>query len=166
MTGLLTKTSPFHPDSIWLFVFSATHAFEYDDPPESDLDARIAEFCGVDETSTSENNVYFDLVERLGPVVIRPPGEKYMAIYLYAVGGISTKIVDFLEAKDTKALLLWAHWLGMMCSVDLWWAVRRTRRECWMVCAILAKQLEPSSLNLLRRPAAACGFPINARLVE
>jgi hypothetical protein len=35
-----------------------------------------------------------------------------------------------------------------------------------MVCAILAEKLDLSSIDLLRRPAEACGFPIDSRLIE
>ena len=166
MTGLLMKTSPFHPDSIWNFVFHATNTFTFDEPPEGDLDQRLAQFCGIDETSTSENNVYVDLMECLAPLVVRPPGETYMVMYLRTVGAITSRIVDLLEAKDSKALLLWAHWLGLMCSVDYWWATRRTQRECWMVCAILSRQLGNEDLGLLKRPAEACGFPLDCALLE
>lgn len=160
LTDLLSRTSPFHPDSIWMFTFSATKTFQFTEPPSNDLDKRLANFCGVDETSTSENNIYFDLVERLSNVVVREPSFQYLLLYLNAVGAISHQIISLLEAKDTKALLLFAHWLALMCSVDQWWCVRRTRRECWNICEILSKSLDPKQLDLLLRPAAACGFSL------
>jgi hypothetical protein len=161
LTELLTQTSPFHPDSIWMFMFVATKVFQFTEPPQNELDKQLAEFCGVDESSTWDNNVYFDLIERLGPVVVRQPSMEYMLMYLNAIGGISSKFVDLLEAKDTRALLLFAHLLSLLCSIDRWWCVKRTRRECRKVCGILSKKLDANCIHLLKRPADACGFLLN-----
>lgn len=162
LTGLLTETTPFHPDSIWMFLFVATQLFQFTEPPQNDLDRKLAEFCGIDESSTSDNNVYFDLVERLGPIVVRQPSVMYKIMYLNAIGGVSSKFVDLLEAKETKALLLFAHLLSLLCSIDQWWCVKRTKRECWKMCSILSNRLDADQLYLLKRPADTCGFLLDS----
>lgn len=159
LTDLLMRTKPFHSESIWILLFTATHTFEFTEPPCNNLDEQLAAFCEVDENSNSENNVYFDMVERLQPLVVRRPSRGYLLFYLYPIGGISSRFIDLLEAKETRALLLFAHWLALMCSIDQWWCVRRVRRECRMVCSVLSMKLGPENLELLRRPAEACGFP-------
>jgi hypothetical protein len=69
--------------------------------------------------------------------------------------------VDLLERHDTRALLLFAHWLALMCSIDQWWSRRRTTRECRTICEILVKQMGVEDLHLLERPARACGHELH-----
>jgi hypothetical protein len=162
ITDLLMRTKPFHPKSIWLPLFLATTNIEISEPPQNDLDSCLATFCNVENLSSADSNPYFDFVERLAPVVARDPSPKYSRLYINAVGGISTSFIDMLEKNDTRALLLFAHWSALMCSIDSWWCVRRMRRECWLACNILYHLLDQRHLGLLERPARVCGFLLSS----
>ena len=166
LTELLSRTKDFLAGSMWTLLFKWTNDFQILGPRQSDLDVRIARFCNIDETSTSENNPYFDFVQLLGPLVIREPCQKYLPLYVRAVGGISNAFVDLLESQDHKALLLLAHWFALMCSIDQWWCVRRTRLGCRIMCKILSQELDDNDIKLLALPAWACGFDLSQRRVN
>jgi hypothetical protein len=166
LTQLLTQTSPYHPESIWMFMFAATNNFEITGPPQNNLGGQLADFCGLDENTSSDDNPYSDPIELLTPIVAREPSNEYMLLYLRTIGGMSAKFVNLLEEKDIKALLLFAHWLGLMCSIDQWWCVRRTRRECWTICDILSRKLDSDSMILLEFPANACGYQLGFEPVQ
>ncbi|KAF2242604.1 hypothetical protein BU26DRAFT_524204 [Trematosphaeria pertusa] len=164
ITDLLIRTRPFHPESIWLPMFMASKTFRIVEPPQNDLDARLAAFCGIDvESDTAEGNKYFDFFQGLAPIVTRPADVKYFNAYINAVGGISYEFIGLLEARDTRALLLFAHWAALMCAVRSWWNERRTSRACWAVCSILQGRLKGRDLELLEQPAKACGFLLQLR---
>jgi hypothetical protein len=162
ITDLLIRTKLFRPNSIWLPLFLASTNIEIRELPQNDLDSRLSTFCNIGDLSSSDNNPYFDFVERLAPVVTRDPSPKYSRLYINAVGGISTPFIDLLEKRDTKALLLFAHWTALMCSIDSWWCARRMKRECWLACNTLYHRLGQRDLGLLERPARICGFLLSS----
>jgi hypothetical protein len=158
LTQLLAQTSPYRPQSIWNFTFQATDNLEITEPPRNNLGEQLAHFCGLDGNSKPEESPYLEPVRLLTPILARKPSLDYILLYLRTIGGFSVRFVDLLEEEHTRALLLFAHWLGLMCSIDQWWCVRRTRRECWTICDILSNRLDSDSLALLKFPAGACGY--------
>lgn len=158
LTDLLMRTSPYHPESMWRFMFAASNAFEILEPPSNDLGRRIADFCRVTARDTEGNCVYAEPCRWLWPIVTRPPNRAYLPLYLRFVGSITGAFIDLLDARDERALLVFANWLALMCSVGEWWSVRRTTRECWKICDYLMKRLKGADLELLELPATACGY--------
>ncbi|KAF1836801.1 hypothetical protein BDW02DRAFT_566721 [Decorospora gaudefroyi] len=166
LRDLLMATKPFHHESIWLPMFVATAAFRFDEPPQNDLDVRLARFCGINSTTTATNNPYFDFYEQLGPLAVRKPSISYLRKYNHAIGGIDQYFVSLLEREDSKAMVLFAHWLALMCALAGGWITRRARRACWMICDILDGRLRDEERVLLVRPAEACGYPLGAEEPE
>ncbi|KAH7338498.1 hypothetical protein BKA66DRAFT_435315 [Pyrenochaeta sp. MPI-SDFR-AT-0127] len=160
LKDLLIETKPFHCESIWMPMFIATKTFAITEPPQNDLDIRLAKFCGIVSDSSDIDNPYFEFYTQLAPLVIRKPDIYYLRMYSNAIGGIDQKFVELLEKEDSKAMVLFAHWLALMCSCITWWITRRTSRECWMICRILDKRLLGEDRALLERPAEACGYPL------
>ncbi|KAF2020270.1 hypothetical protein BU24DRAFT_459867 [Aaosphaeria arxii CBS 175.79] len=179
LTDLLMRTQPYRADSIWRDVFSAANDRWILGPAVNNLGDRLSDFClnrntagstrptgrsddGADEALSADtetgDNVYAQVISQLTHVVERDPRPEYLLLYLQPVGAMTSEFVELLEANDVRALLLFAHWLRLLCCVDAWWCVRRTRRECRAICEILCKTLHGEDLDLLRLPAAACGF--------
>jgi hypothetical protein len=158
LTDLLIRTSPYHPESMWRFMFAASNEFEILEPASNDLGVKLAAFCGITEASTEENCIYFEPIQWLNPIITRPPNKCYMLLYLRFIGSITSDFVDLLQTRDIKALLIFANWLALMCSINEWWSVRRTTRECWKICDYLIKVMDPEDLHLLELPAKACGY--------
>ncbi|KAF2684897.1 hypothetical protein K458DRAFT_487150 [Lentithecium fluviatile CBS 122367] len=160
ITDLLYRTKPFHPESMWLPMFISQHQLRITELPQNDLDIRLAAFCNITFNSTGQNNRYFEFWEQLAPVLTRTPGIQYIRWYINAVGGIDHLFIGLLEKRDTRALLLFAHWAGMMCCIRTWWSDRRVRTACLKVCQILNTVLVGRDRELLVRPAEACGFAL------
>ena len=161
LKDILIETKPFHADSIWLPMFIATNTFVITEPPSNDLDTRLAAYCGIDSTSTEANCPYFEFARLLSPLVTREPSVQYLGLYTNAIGGLDYRFVELLEREDSRAMVLFAHWLALMMCVDAWWLTRRTRRECWMMCRILDGRLVGRDRVLLVRSAGACGYEID-----
>lgn len=161
MTALLKKTAPFHPDSIWMPMFRATVNFKITEPTESNLGEELYSFCEFSDEDSATNNPYFEIAEALRLTVSHKATEQYLPLYLNTIGAITHEFINLMEKHDTKALMLFTHWLALMCSVNKWWSVRRTTRECWRICDILCRSLEPKDMKLLERPAKACGYPLS-----
>ena len=155
---LLSRTSPFHPESMWRFMFAASNAFQILEPPTNDLGQRISDFCGVTPEMSEEECIYAEPCRWLWPIITRPPNKDYLLLYTRFIGSITGPFVDLMEDRDEKALMIFAHWLALMCSIDEWWSVRRTRRECWKICDYLMRRLQGDDLSLLEFPAMACGY--------
>jgi hypothetical protein len=163
LTYLLGRTQSYRDESIWTPVFDHIDGTEAEDEPVSDLGQRLKDFCGLDENSSEATSPYFGLADWLSPFVSREPSFKYLWPYIRSIGAMSLQFVDLLERSDTKALMLFVHWLGLMCSIDQWWCTRRTQTECWSICNTLSQRLDADSLKLLEAPAKACGYPLEGK---
>ena len=157
---LIIQTKPFHCDSIWMPMFLNTNSFTITDPPSNDLDVQLANFCDITSESNSVDNVYFEFHEQLAPLVTRAPDLRYLRMYTNAFGGVDQRYIRLLEQEDTKALMLFVHWLSLICSFVVW-TTRRARRECWLICRILDQRLIGKSRELLEKPATRCGYPLD-----
>jgi hypothetical protein len=162
LSCLLTRTTPYRKDSIWDIMFSAIDEMKVDEEEEfTDLGQRLKNFCGFDENSSEATSPCFELADWLDPLVSRGPDLKYLGMYLRSIGAMSLEFIDLLEKGNTHALLLFAHWLALMSSIDQWWCTRRIITECQSICEVLAKRLEGESIKLLEAPAKACGYQIS-----
>lgn len=161
LKNLLMETKPFHRESIWHPMFIATDTFRFTEPRDSDLDEELGSFCGVTPESSEENNVYLAFFVQLAPLVSRNPDLKYMRKYSASVGAIESGFIDLLESDDSRALVLFAHWMALMCSCITWWVTRRISNECWMICSILDRKLKGRQRMLMVKPAVACGYPLD-----
>jgi len=166
MTALIIATAPFHPESIWMWMFYRTDHFYLTDPPINNLGEQLRAFCGLDELENPEESPYHEVIGFLTPALEHPPAEENCLLYLRAVGAISSEFVDLLESKDVKALLVFAHWLGLMCYIRQWWCTRRVHRECWTIVDYLARTLDQASMHLLQFPAEACGYPDSPKMTR
>ena len=81
-------------------------------------------------------------------------------MYSNAIGALDNHFLELLEQEDSKAMMLFVHWLGLMSSF-VHWTTRRTRRECWLMCRILDQKLVGKDRLLLETPALACGYPLD-----
>lgn len=162
LKDLLIETRPFHAESIWMPMFIATKTFAITEPQLNDLDVRLAAYCNITAESTMADNPYVDFYTQLAPLVVRTPGMYYLRLYSNAIGGIDGQFVDLLEKQDSKAMLLFAHWLALMCSCASWWLIQRITRKCWALCQILDRRLRGDERVMLERPAEACGYPLES----
>lgn len=159
---LLERTVPWMSESIWwsTFMDSRRPEIDFDDsrPGRVGLDPDFADLCGIDESSTVDNNPYLWPLRMLTGLLIIEMGPKSAQTYNMWMGRLEPEYYDCLLAKDPPALVLLAWWLGLVCHVEEWWMENRARSECTAICMFLEDSHDPLVLKLLEFPAQACGY--------
>jgi hypothetical protein len=159
---LLERTMPWMSESIWwaTFMDSRTPDIDFEDkrPGRVGLDPDFADLCGIDETSTVDNNPYLWPLRMLMWLLFLEMAPKSSQTYNMWMGRLEPEYYDRLLAKDPPALVILAWWLALICHVDEWWMENRARSECTAICMLLEDSLDPLVLKLLEFPAQSCGY--------
>ncbi|PLB48593.1 putative C6 transcription factor, partial [Aspergillus steynii IBT 23096] len=143
---LIDCIKPWMDESIWRDAFLVSSAYElYDDHRmgREDLDAGLADLCDISDTTTEETNPYHWPLRMLSPL-LRVPVSKLEASRVSSfMGRLPPEYLRLVRAKEPRALLLLAYWLGVMCSA---------------LCMYLEASDDRRVLELLDFPASACGY--------
>ena len=81
-----------------------------------------------------------------------------VGVFIGFVGELSGEFVLLFKQMDAKAMLLIAYWCALISVIDQWWTVPSARAECWRICAHLDSVCDDHMRDLLRFPAARCGY--------
>lgn len=159
---LLERTRPWMYESIWFSTFMDSRKpqidFEDKRPGRVGLDPDFADLCGIDESSTVDNNPYLWPLRMLTWLLILEMSPQSSQTYNMWMGRLEPEYYDCLLAKDPPALVLLAWWLALICHVDEWWMENRARSECTAICMLLEDSDDPLVLKLLEFPAESCGY--------
>jgi len=164
---LILMAKPYIPNSIWNIPFSEMgeeqRAFEDNRPGREGLHQGLANFCGIDETTTEETSPYYEPLRMLSPMLEMKPYDQveHYNIVVSFIGRLQPEFINLLRAKDTRALMILAYWMGRICPMSSFqpWIVARIVPECIAVCMYLEQtSTDPVTLSLLEFPAKACGY--------
>lgn len=81
-------------------------------PPE------LIRLCGLDASSTSDNNPYYDVASLLAKSLHSDCKLTTILNFLAFIGGMLPEYKRLLKRKDPSALLLLAYWFAKMCQVQ------------------------------------------------
>lgn len=164
---LILMAHPYIPTSIWSVPFfemgEEQRALQDDRPGREGLHQGLADFCGIDETTTAETSPYHDPLRILSPLLELKPCdqvENYNVVVSF-IGRLQPEFINLLRAKDPRALMILAYWMGRICPMSSFqpWIVARIVPECIAVCMYLEQtSTDPFALSLLEFPAKACGY--------
>jgi hypothetical protein len=171
-------TNPLRPSSVFSIVAREYVAWDMPIPVSSvgSIDARLALLCGITESSSAENNPYFETAYMLTRSQALDsefePGllgqqEKPKPAGLERVGLVSRPQVqhlDLLKKRDKVALVLLAMWY-QQCEGVCWWLDRRARTEGRAIRLFL-KQHYPEDKQiseLLSDPYSQKGSAVSGR---
>ncbi|KAL4871369.1 hypothetical protein BDV12DRAFT_194434 [Aspergillus spectabilis] len=157
---LLGRTAQWLRKSMWfeMFMDSRSDLFNDQRSGKEGLHPDLADFCGISEFSTEENNPYVWPLRMLTPMLaLKPTVETFPQITTF-MGRLLPDYYERLIVKDPPALMILSWWLAIMLGVDLWWVNARARSECAAICMYLEESFDPVSLRLLEFPAQACGY--------
>ncbi|EAW11062.1 Zn(II)2Cys6 transcription factor [Aspergillus clavatus NRRL 1] len=165
---ILKLAGPYIPSSIWASAFQQTHREEvqlYDEAilqGREGLDPDLADLCQVDDSTTALTNPYYEPLRLLAAIFTLDRNPKNAAQCATFMGRLENKFLALLRARDVPALLILAHWMGLMCTLAEWqpWIEARIRGECTAICIYLEYSTDPRVLRLLQFPASACGYPL------
>jgi hypothetical protein len=145
---------------MWFEMFMDSRSDLFDDhrSGKEGLHPDLADFCGINEFSTEENNPYVWPLRMLTPMLaLEPTVETFPQITTF-MGRLLPDYYERLIVKDPPALMILIWWLAIMLSVDLWWVNARAKSECAAICMYLEDSFDPLLLRLLEFPAQACGY--------
>lgn len=128
-------------NSVWLPVVrkSDDHLGTFSDvtPGTRGILASFVELCGLDETSTPENNPFHRPLRMLSALLRLEISSAVFTKVVAFVSVITGRFRELLLGRDPRALLILAYWLALMCRMDQWWVQDRMRHECQAVCIYL-----------------------------
>jgi hypothetical protein len=136
------------------------NTFDDHRPGAEDLHPGLAELCEIDETTTEENNPYHWPLRMLSPLLTLEMNRFNFTKFCTFMGRLEPPYFALLMAKDARALLILAWWLGKMNENGTIWAgaYPRFNSECVAICMFLENHEDPRVLRLLEYPAAKCGY--------
>lgn len=159
---LFQRTGQWLSESMWWATFMEVHDcdidFEDNRSGRVDLDPDFADLCGIDESSTTENNPFLWPLRMLSGLLSLKPEQRTHRAYTMWMGRLEAAYLDCLAMKEPPALVLLAWWLALMSSLDEWWVRTRARSECTAICMFLEGSEDPLVLKLLEFPAEQCGY--------
>lgn len=131
------------------------------DAGENILLDRLASAC---VTGDSEQKVYDDALNVLGPLLRLPCTSETILMHLGFIGEMNSEFTALLRERDHKALLILSYWYAGICSFDCWWVTLRPALEYVAICKYLDQHATQIIKDLLFYPAEACGCLLQAPL--
>jgi hypothetical protein len=136
--SLWPMANPLRRDSLFR-VMAATYAQMHLPLPSKGIDGipdALAIVCRLDDSSTAQNNPYFEAAHTLSRMHHLPDSQitvGHTEPFMRIIGGPFTSL---LREKDPVALLLLYLWYRKA-SRSIWWVELRARVECPSICTYL-----------------------------
>ena len=123
------------------------------------LPAEFIQLCGLDASSTSDNNPYHDVASALAKSLHSDCKLTTILSFLSFIGSMLPEFKRLLKRKDPCALLLLAYWFAKMCQFPQWWIIGRAALEGQAICMYLQRYHGNDSdvQNLLQFPRMLFG---------
>lgn len=102
------------------------------------IPAELVRLCGLDESSTKDNNPYYLVVQSLTGLLKTPSETMSQSKAIMSLGCTHLNFGYYLERKDPIALLLMCLWYTIVHGC-VWWIDFRARYELPALCAYLRR---------------------------
>ncbi|KAL2830441.1 hypothetical protein BJY01DRAFT_118846 [Aspergillus pseudoustus] len=165
---ILSIAAKYIPNSIWDVAFSTANGYEqklfrYDiEKGREGLHPKLADLCEIDDETTGDTSPYYFALKILSPLLELEPNAENAAHCATWMGRLEPEFVALCRRRDPRALVILAHWMGLMCTLSAWqmWVEGRVRLECIAVCMYLENLGDPTILPFLEYPANGCGYTL------
>lgn len=134
--------------------------FDDDNLMIGDLPEDLRNLYGFSEGSACRQNPYYPVLRSLIPLMTLDPLDISLTQLMAVLHRFKPEFYGLVRSRDLRALLLLAHWLGLMCKVNLWWVSSRARSECAACCKYLDSSGDEAIRGFLWLPAASCGYQL------
>jgi hypothetical protein len=138
--ALWNLVNPTRPESVFR-VMTEIFAYIHHPLPQRGTDgvsAKLAQLCGLDESSTQENNPYFSVAHALSRLLEAPEGSASQGPVILVWSHMHNEFGTLLEKKDPVALLLLSLWYTRA-RESKWWVDMRARYELPAICTYLRR---------------------------
>jgi hypothetical protein len=132
--------NPLRPESVYRGI-SESFAKMHQSMPTRGIDGvseELVQLCGLDESSTRENNPFFTFSHGLSQLLEAPKGMVSLDNAMRVWSFTNARFVTLLEIKDPVALLLICLWYSRV-SEDRWWISIRAKYEVPAICTYLER---------------------------
>ncbi|KUJ19435.1 uncharacterized protein LY89DRAFT_706176 [Mollisia scopiformis] len=149
---------PLRPESLFR-VMAPTYAQMNSPLPEQGIDGitkDLASVCLLDNSSTAENNPYFNAAHALSQILDLPDSQLTTGHTELFTGTIRGPFKSLLLEKDPVALLLLYLWYRKA-GRSMWWIGARARVECPAICSYLRQHHEGYHAAHAFSPGGASG---------
>ena len=122
------------------------------------LPPNLTKLCGLDASSTVDNNPYHATAFALAQVLDSDNKLLTMMSFLQFINSMRQDYKRLLELKDTCALLLLAYWYAKVCQTQQWWLWHRAALEGQAICMFLRRnhRHDADIQRLLQFPSTNC----------
>jgi hypothetical protein len=165
---IISLASPYIPSSIWATAFAGIgkeedEIFDNVQQGREGLDPDLADLCEIDDFTTENTSIYYSPLRILTPLLKVERDAPNSGHCTSFMGRLECDFVNLLKERDPPALIILAHWMGLMCCLSQWqpWIEGRLRGECIAICMFLEHSNDPRVLRLLQFPAEACGYKLH-----
>ena len=148
--------------------FRSLNPFEYTKPRPTTstvfgleaLPPELIQLCGLDSSSTSRDNPYYDVTTALAKSLYSDCKLTTILSFLAVIGNFHPEYKRLLKRKEPIALLLLAYWFAKMCQIPHWWIMRRAALEGQAICIYLQRYHGYNSdiQQLLQFPKMMCSL--------
>ena len=175
LVPLLINSRPFREGSLLgpLFAsheigeFSGASSFASGPPcssiplPLVDMESGLAHVCGLHLLERPAESPYYQPLRCLLPMLGLPRTLDHLFTFANFIAHIHDDFLGLLQRSDERALLIFGHWLGLMCGIEKWWCEDRVRRDCRAICMFLEERGSPEVRAMTDWMAWACGYVSN-----
>ncbi|CAM1501459.1 Fc.00g034430.m01.CDS01 [Cosmosporella sp. VM-42] len=137
---LWNLVNPLRPESVFR-IMSTTFTTMRRPLPMKGTDgvsAELAQLCGLDQSSSRDNNPYFMVAHAVSRFLRAPVDETLQRKAMMALSHMHHGFGTFLEKKDPIALLLLCLWYTRA-RESIWWIGLRARYELPAICTYLQR---------------------------
>ncbi|GIK07259.1 hypothetical protein Aspvir_002917 [Aspergillus viridinutans] len=137
---LWNLVNPLRPESIFRVMTENFAYLHYALPRKGigGVSAKLAQLCGLDESSTQETNPYFSVAHALSRLLEAPNGAASQGAVILVSSHMHNEFGTLLEKKDPVALLLLSLWYTRA-RQSKWWMDIRARYELPAICTYLRR---------------------------
>ena len=131
---------PTRPESVFRGMFETFASMRMPVPAKgtNGVSVELVQLCGLNESSTPENNLYFTVAHGLSRLLEMPKDENSLGRVLMVSNQMHNEFASCLEKKDPVALLLLCLWYTRA-RKSKWWIDLRARYEVPAICAYLQR---------------------------
>jgi hypothetical protein len=132
--------NPLRPESVFRIMYETFASMRLPVPAKGTdgVSVELVQLCGLDESSTRENNLYFTVAHGLSRLLEMPKGQNSLGRVLMVSSHMHNEFASCLEKKDPVALLLLCLWYTRA-RESKWWIDVRARYELPAICAYLQR---------------------------
>ena len=169
LKGILSNLRHILKESSWAVMYTKDANFlrgekgaSFDDDylgPEA-IPEDLKNLFGIKHDSSLCSNPYYSTLRSMVPLLADYPHSTSLTLLMAVAHRFKPDFHQLILSRDLRALLLLAYWLGLMCSVHLWWVSSRARSECVACCKYLYVSGDDTIRGLLAFPAKCCDYQL------